>query len=66
MKLYGDKQIQEALVTSEIDGKALRIALDVIRDLEPAAVIRDCNGCMGATFGDCADCEKIKINEVQK
>lgn len=66
MKLYGYEQIHEALLTSEIEGKALRIALDTIKELEPTAVIRDCNGCMGATFGDCADCEKIKINEVPK
>lgn len=66
MKLYSYAQLQNALVDSDIQGVELRKTLDTIKELEPIAVIRDCKDCMGATFGDCAECEKFKINEVQK
>lgn len=33
-----------------------------ITNLPTKAVIRDCDGCVGASFGDCADCEKERIS----
>ena len=63
MKLYDYERLQEAL-TDVLRGQELRDALDAISELEPTAVVRDCNGCMGASFADCCTCEKVKLNEV--
>lgn len=65
MKLYDEDRLQEAL-TEVLRGQELRDALDAISELEPTAVVRDCNGCMGASFVDCEMCEKVKFNEVAK
>ena len=61
--LYEYEQISDALIDSGLQGESLQKALAAINDIEPKAVIRECNGCMGGTFEDCINCERIKINE---
>ena len=61
MKLYDMDDIMEALnSTPDIKGIGYQEFHDKLMALRPAAVIRDCDGCMGASFGDCETCEKIK------
>lgn len=63
MMLYSYEQIHKTVVDSSISASDMREVLDAIKELKPAVVIRECDGCMGAAFGDCADCERIVFND---
>jgi len=34
-----------------------------LKEIPAVAVERDCNGCFGASFGDCPDCEEVMAKE---
>lgn len=62
-RLYEYEQISDALIDSGLQGEALKTALAAINKIKPTAIIRNCKVCMGAAFGDCENCKRIKINE---
>ena len=45
--------------TPELPGYAFKILDEKLQAL-PVTVIRDCNGCFGASFGDCENCKEIR------
>lgn len=66
MNLYKLDDIMDALnSTPDIKGIAYKEFHDKLMALKPAAVIRDCNGCMGPSYNprDCESCEKVKVAE---
>ena len=64
MKLYKMEDIMDALdSTEEIRGYAYTALQDKLNELEPAAVIRECDGCMGASY-NYKDCEECRPGEV--
>ena len=61
--LIAREDVEEMLKnTDELDAYAFKILDEKLSSIPVRAVIRDCNGCMGASFGDCADCERFKVS----
>lgn len=53
------KAVEQILIdTPELSGYAFKIIDEKIQAL-PVITIRECDGCFGASFGDCATCERI-------
>lgn len=66
MKLYKEEDIMDAINSvPDIKGIAYIELEEALQNLKPAAVIRDCNGCMGPSYNPrgCEECEKIIITE---
>ena len=64
MKLYREDDIMDALNSvPDIKGQAYVELEEKLQELEPAAVIRECYGCMGASYNpkDCAGCNPGEI-----
>lgn len=61
--LIAREDVEEILKsTEELDAYAFKILDEKLSEVPVRAVIRDCNGCMGASFGDCKDCEHFKVS----
>lgn len=62
MELIAKEDAVQALIDcGEVTGSAFRAADEAINILKPRAVIRDCDGCFGASFNDCSKCDKFAI-----
>ena len=64
MELIDREAVIQALnETTEIRGYAYTVLMRALEEIPTKAVLRDCNGCFGASFGDCDKCERVKITE---
>lgn len=62
MELISKEDAVQALIDcGEITGAAFKAADEAIYARKPRMVIRDCDGCFGASFNDCADCEQMVV-----
>ena len=64
MELVSRDDTIEALNESEeIKGLAYVDMHERLMGLPTRAVIRECDGCFGASFNECAKCERVKETE---
>lgn len=62
MELKGKDEVLQVIDDCEhISGFAHKMLTEAIEALPTRGVIRDCDGCMGASFGDCEKCERLVI-----
>lgn len=52
--------LQALVDTADIRGYAYTELERRLNEIPTRAVVRDCYGCMGASFGDCDSCESVK------
>ena len=58
------EEVEELLIdTSELTGYQFKILDEKLSNLKTRAILRDCDGCFGESFGDCDGCERIKVTE---
>lgn len=58
MILISKEDVEEMLTdTKELDAYTFKILDEKLQKILVRAVIKDCHKCMGATFGDCTNCE---------
>lgn len=61
MRLISREEVEEMLRdTDELSSYAFKVLDEKLNEIKDRAVVRCCDGCMGAAFGDCGGCEKIK------
>ena len=64
MILISKDDVQNMLIeTPELSAYAFKILDKKLSKIEVRAVISDCNRCVGASFGDCDACKKLKAVE---
>lgn len=61
--IFREEVIDVLVNTPELSGYTFRTLDERISNLKTRAVIRDCDGCFGASSGDCSGCERIKVTE---
>ena len=61
MILINKEDVEEMLkTTDELPAYAFKILDEKLQKIKPQAVIRDCKGSFGASFGDCEDCKELR------
>ena len=56
-----DDVLQTLVDCDTIKGTAYVSLENMLKDLPVKAILRECDGCMGASMGDCAKCERVKL-----
>ena len=64
MILIDKEDVQNMLVeTEDIPAYIFKQLDEKLDKIQPKAVIRDCDGCIGGSFNDCPKCEKFVISK---
>ena len=59
MELISKEEVFEALnECDEVRGFAYKQINEAIEKIPTRAIIPDCRGCFGASFGDCDECQR--------
>ena len=53
--------LQTLVDCDTIKGTAYVSLENMLKDLPIKAIVKECDGCMGASMGDCEKCEKVKV-----
>lgn len=62
MILISRDDVQEMLNnTDELSAYAFKILDEKLQEIPTRAVYRECDGCFGASMGDCTDCRRFVI-----
>lgn len=56
-----DDVLQALVDCDSVKGSAYVSLENILKDLPVKAILRECEGCMGASMGDCAKCDKVQV-----
>lgn len=64
MELINREEVEIMLRdTYELNSYSFRILDEKLEQIPTRVIMRDCDDCMGATFGDCQSCERFFVPE---